>query len=195
VLINRRWMARDFGEAPSPVQAACWLDFKGRFMELRPDLRRIYTIARDIATFGPMVAPLGFTALPGEPTELDSVAYYAAQCDFGPSSIDGWLSTLIAAELRIDDDSILDVGQHQLVLDGRRIDLTSLEFELFNYLFQRPGEVVRRASILRDVWGTDYAGGSNVIEVAVGSIRRKLGTRASSLETVRGMGYRFVGSA
>jgi two-component system alkaline phosphatase synthesis response regulator PhoP len=54
---------------------------------------------------------------------------------------------------------------------------------------------VERASILRDVWGTDYAGGSNVIEVAVGSIRRKLGERSSAVETVRGMGYRFVASA
>jgi hypothetical protein len=195
VLFNRRWMARDHGEAPSSVQAACWLDVKGRFMELRPDLRRIYSIVQDIATLGPMVAPLGFSALPGDPTLMDGSPYYAAVLDFGPSSIDGWLSALVAAELRIDDDSILDVAQHQLVLDGRRVDLTNLEFELFNYLFQRPGEVVRRASLLRDVWGTDYAGGSNVIEVAVGSIRRKLGDRARSLETVRGMGYRFVATA
>lgn len=195
VLFNRRWMARDHGEAPSSVQAACWLDVKGRFMELRPDLRRIYSIVQDIATLGPMVAPLGFTALPGDPTLMDGSPYYAAVLDFGPSSIDGWLSALVAAELRIDDDSILDVAQHQLVLDGRRVDLTNLEFELFNYLFQRPGEVVRRASLLRDVWGTDYAGGSNVIEVAVGSLRRKLGDRARALETVRGMGYRFVATA
>jgi len=194
VLINRRWLARDHGEAPSPVQAACWLDVKGRFMELRPSLRRIYTIVRDFPTLGPMVAPLGFAVLPGEPTLLDGSPYYAGVLDFGPSSIDGWLSTLIAAELRIDDDSLLDVAQHQLVLGDLRVDLTNLEFELFHYLFQRPGEVVLRAALLRDVWGTDYAGGSNVIEVAVGSIRRKLGNRAPSLETVRGMGYRFVAS-
>jgi transcriptional regulator/AAA ATPase-like protein len=192
VLLNRRWLARDHGEAPSPVQAACWLDVKGRFMELRPHLRRIYSVVQDIATLGPMVAPLGFTPLQGEPTVLDGSPYYAALLDFGPSSIDGWLSSLVAAELRIDEDSILDVAQHQLVLDGRRVDLTSLEFELFNYLHQRPGKVVERASILRDVWGTDYAGGSNVIEVAVGSIRRKLGDRSSAVETVRGMGYRFI---
>lgn len=194
VLINRRWLARDHGEAPSPVQAACWRDVKGRFMELRPNLRRVYSVARDIATLGPMIAPLGFVAVPGEPTLLDGSPYYAAALDFGPASIDGWLSTLIAAELRIDDDSILDVAQHQLVLDDRRVDLTKLEFELLNYLVERPGEVVRRAALLRDVWGTDYAGGSNVIEVAVGSLRRKLGSRAKALETVRGMGYRFIAS-
>jgi hypothetical protein len=195
VLFNRCWMARDHGEAPSPVQAACWLDVKGRFMELRPNLRRIYSIVRDIATLGPMVAPLGFTPLPGDPTEMDGILYYAAVLDFGPSSIDGWLSALVAAELRIDEDSILDVSQHQLVLDGRRVDLTNLEFELFNYLYERSGQVVERASLLRDVWGTDYTGGSNVIEVLVGSLRRKLGDRSSSIETVRGMGYRLVVSS
>jgi DNA-binding response OmpR family regulator len=42
---------------------------------------------------------------------------------------------------------------------------------------------------------TDYTGGSNVIEVLVGSIRRKLGDRSSAIETVRGMGYRFVATA
>ena len=195
VLFNRCWMARDHGEAPSPVQAACWLDVKGRFMELRPNLRRIYSIVRDIATLGPMVAPLGFTSLPGEPTALDGMPYYAAMLDFGPSSVDGWLSALVAAELRIDEGSILDVAQHQLVLHDRRVDLTNLEFELLNYLYQRPGRVVERASLLRDVWGTDYTGGSNVIEVAVGSIRRKLGDRSSAIETVRGIGYRFVATA
>jgi hypothetical protein len=195
VLFNRRWIGRDHGEAPSPVQAACWLDVKGRFMELRPNLRRIYSVVQDIATLGPMVAPLGFNALPGEPTVLDGAPYYAAVLDFGPSSIDGWLSALVAAELQIDEDSLLDVAQHQLVLDDRRVDLTNLEFELFNYLIQRPGEVVRRASLMHDVWGTDYAGGSNVIEVAVGSLRRKLGERAASIETVRGIGYRFIATA
>ena len=195
VLINRCWMARDHGEAPSPVQAACWLDVKGRFMELRPSLRRIYSIVRDIATLGPMVAPLGFSALPGDPTDIDGLSYYAAVLDFGPSSIDGWLSTLIAAELRVDDDSLLDVAQRQLVLDGRRVDLTSLEFDVFAYLHERRGKVVDRGTLMRDVWGTEYAGGSNVIEVAIASLRRKLGDRSSAIETVRGIGYRFVSPA
>ena len=194
VLINRRWLARLHGEAPSSVQAACWLDVKGRFMELRPDLRRIYTVVHDFATLGPMVAPLGFAVLPGEPTLLDGFAYHAGLLDFGPASIDGWLSTLIAAELRIDDDSILDVGQRQLVLDGRRVDLTSLEFALFSYLHEHTGQVVARTAILRNVWGTDYTGGSNVIEVLVGSLRRKLGNRSSAIQTVRGVGYRLVES-
>jgi DNA-binding response OmpR family regulator len=136
-------------------------------------------------------SPLGFERLPGDPPEVGGVAYYPLLLDFGPSSVDGWLSRLVALELQIEDDSILDVSQRQLVLDGRRIDLTKLEFEVMSYLYQRKGEVVTRSEILRDVWGYDDAGGSNVIEANVRSLRRKLGDRATSIETVRGLGYRF----
>jgi DNA-binding response OmpR family regulator len=97
--------------------------------------------------------------------------------------------------LQIEDDSILDLVQHQLVLDGRRVDLTKLEFEVISYLYQRKGTVVERSELLRDVWGYDYAGGSNVIEANVRSLRRKLGDHAGSIETVRGLGYRFAASA
>jgi DNA-binding response OmpR family regulator len=80
------------------------------------------------------------------------------------------------------------------VLRGGRVDLTRLEFEVFNYLYERPGRVVERSALLRDVWGYDYVGGSNVIEALIRSLRRKLGDRASSIETVRGLGYRFAAS-
>jgi hypothetical protein len=191
VLFSRAWLARDHGEAPSPVQAASWLDIKRIYMEMRPTLRRIYSIVHDVATYGPMVAPLGFELIAGDPVEFDGVPYYATQNDFGPSSIDGWLARLVAEELQIEDDSILDLVQHQLVLDGRRVDLTRLEFDVISYLQQRQGRVVERAALLRDVWGYEHAGGSNVIEANVRSLRRKLGGRAGAIETVRGLGYRF----
>ena len=94
-------------------------------------------------------------------------------------------------ELRIEDNSILDSAQRQLVVDGRRVDLTKLEFDVISYLQQHQGHVVERAALLRDVWGYEYAGGSNVIEANVRSLRRKLGDHAGSIETVRGLGYRF----
>ena len=191
VLFFRAMLARDYGGAPSPVQAACWLDVKRMYMELRPHLRRIYGVVRDVATYGPMNAPLGFVGIPGVPVEFDGIPYYVAQNDFGPSSIDGWLSWLVASELQIEDDSILDLVQHQLVLDGRRIDLTKLEFGVISYLHERQGTVVERSALLRDVWGYDDVGGSNVIEANVRSLRRKLGDHAGSIETVRGLGYRF----
>ena len=192
VLFSRAWLSRDFGEAPSPVQAASWLDIKRLYMDMRPSLRRIYSIVHDVETYGPMVGPLGFELLPDPRVDFDGVPYYATQNDFGPSSIDGWLARLVGAELQIEDDSILDPVQHQLVLDGRRVDLTRLEFDVLCYLHQRRGKVVERSDLLRDVWGYEHTGGSNVIEANVRSLRRKLGDHADSIETVRGLGYRFA---
>ena len=59
------------------------------------------------------------------------------------------------------------------------------------YLLDREGQVVARDALLRDVWGYEWTGGSNVVEVAVSGLRRKLGARAGALETVRGAGYRL----
>lgn len=191
VLFDRFELVR---EDDGLVLAALMLDLKSMYLELRPELRRIYTVGL-VGMAGTAWERLGFEALPGAPVKVDGVTYHVSLLDFGPASVDGWLTRIIATELRIDEDSLLDTAQRQLVLDGRRIDLTKLEFEVFNYLYERPGKVVERASLLRDVWGYDYAGGSNVIEALVRSLRRKLGDHAAVIETVRGLGYRFVGSA
>lgn len=61
-----------------------------------------------------------------------------------------------------------------------------------SYLNQRHGTVVERVDLLRDVWGYDIAGGSNVLEANVKSLRRTLGDRSTSIETIRGLGYRFT---
>ena len=189
VLFNRRWLSEDEGERPSGVQAACWLDIKRAYMELRPELRRLYTTVCDIATYAPIITPLGFVALP-DAVQLDGVSYHTVLLDFGPSSVDGWLTKLAARELLIAEDSILDPVERQLVVGGRRVDLTRLEFEVLDYLYQRQGKVVDRSNLLRDVWGYSHVG-SNVIDTVVRSLRKKLGERASMIETVRGRGYRL----
>lgn len=157
-------------------------------MELRPELRRLYTTVREIAIHAPL-APLGFVALP-DSIRLGDATYHSAVLDFGPSSIDGWLARLAANELLIAEESMLDPVERQLVLDGRRVDLTRLEFEVLNYLLQRQGKVVERSALLRDVWGFTYVG-SNVVDAVVRSLRKKLGERAPMIETVRGVGYRL----
>ena len=60
-----------------------------------------------------------------------------------------------------------------------------------NYLMQREGKAVSRADLLADVWGYAYEGDSNVVEVAIGALRRKLGSGSTVLATVRGVGYRY----
>jgi tRNA A-37 threonylcarbamoyl transferase component Bud32 len=102
-LFLRRWLGRDAGEAPSPVQAAAWLDVKRAYMALRPDLRRVYLTVIDLPAYAQAAATLGFAHLPESGIEADDHAYQTAMLDFGPGSVDDWLARLAAAELGIDD--------------------------------------------------------------------------------------------
>ncbi len=192
VIFERIELARSLDDTQPAVLAAILLDLKRTYMELRPELRRIYSVDRERIEPGSTWSRVGLAPLPGAPPRLDGVTYYPAWLDFGPASVDGWLTRIIAAELQVEERSILDVGQRQLVLDGRRTDLTRLEFEVLNYLCQRPGKVVARSALLHDVWGYDDGGESNVVPTLMASLRRKMGDHAAAIETVRGFGYRFV---
>lgn len=77
------------------------------------------------------------------------------------------------------------------MIGGERVPLTRLEFDLLRYLILREGKAVPRTDLLADVWGYSYEGDSNVIEVGIRSLRRKLGSRSDAVETVRGIGYRY----
>ncbi len=74
---------------------------------------------------------------------------------------------------------------------GERVALTPLEFGLFSHLREREGKAVSRQELLREVWGTEFTGGSNVVDAVVRSLRRKLGSARVVVETVRGSGYRL----
>lgn len=192
VLFYPRELSREHGEAPSPVQGAILLEIKRLYMEMRPQLRRIYCAQRDIETQGAALQHLGFRRIPEADVELDGTTYHTIMLDFGPSSVDGWLASLVAAELGVEEeDEILDVEARELVVDDQRVGLTPLEFAVMDYLYEREGKAVTRVSLLADVWGHNYEGGSNVVDVVVRSLRKKLGERASMVETVTGVGYRF----
>ena len=77
---------------------------------------------------------------------------------------------------------------------GRHLALSPKEFELLKYLMDNAGAVVTREMLLRDVWKLNFDPQTNVIDVNLGRLRRKLddGPQASCLETVRGVGYRLV---
>jgi hypothetical protein len=188
IIVKRRWLDRETGDEPSPTQAALWLDVKRTYMELRPALRRLYMVVRDPGPYLPVMLELGFQPL--EPVDVGGSSFHPACLDFGPGSVDGWWAGLAARELGVDDDQLLDAQARELVIDGRRISLTPIELALMELLVARGGAVTSREEILRTVWHTDHEG-SNVIEAAVGSLRRKLGSEAQRLETVRGVGYRL----
>jgi DNA-binding response OmpR family regulator len=74
---------------------------------------------------------------------------------------------------------------------GRPLDLTYKEFELLRYLTERPGRVFTRPTLLREVWGYDFYGGTRTVDVHIRRLRAKLGPELEKLiETVRGVGYR-----
>jgi len=157
-------------------------------MELRPDLRRLYTVLRNPEPYLPVMLELGFVPL--QPIDVGGTTLHPVYLDFGPGSVDGWLAGLAARELGVDDTSLLDPQARELLIDGRRVPLTRIELALAELLLTRAGTVVSRQEILRTVWHTDHEG-SNIIEAAIGSLRRKLGGEAQRLETVRGVGYRL----
>ena len=193
VLFERRRLALDQGRPSAEVLAALTLDIKRAYMELRPQLRRLYTIALDLATYHSFLARLGFRLLPEYAATIDGQVYHVALLDFGPGSVDGWLANLVAAELTsVGEEAVaLDVDAHELVVDGQPIGLTQLEFGVMQYLVEREGKAVSRGDLLEDVWGYSYDGGSNVVDVVVRALRKKLGVRAATIETVTKIGYRF----
>jgi DNA-binding response OmpR family regulator len=88
-------------------------------------------------------------------------------------------------------DLVLDLTTRRALRGGRVIDLTMKEFELLKYLMTHPREVLTREQILENVWGYDFMGESNVIEVYIRYLRLKVEDEGEKrlIQTVRGVGY------
>jgi two-component system, OmpR family, response regulator MprA len=85
----------------------------------------------------------------------------------------------------------LDVAAHEVVVGGRRADFTAKEFELLELFMRHPRQVLTRELIYERIWGYDFGGESNVIEVYVRALRQKLETIGAPrlIHTVRSVGY------
>ena len=81
----------------------------------------------------------------------------------------------------------------KVVCDGEEVRLTRKEFALLSALARRPGRVATRQQLLDDVWGQQYYGDTRTLDVHIRRLRSKLGECGDSIETVVGVGYRFVG--
>ncbi|MGA9882369.1 MAG: winged helix-turn-helix domain-containing protein [Candidatus Acidiferrales bacterium] len=191
VLFLRRWLSESTGEAPSAVQAACWLDIKRTYLAMRPKLRRVYLTVTDLGAYASVAQTLGFRPLESAACQLDGRTYHTAMLDFGASSIDGWLARLVAAELQVKAEDVIDIEGRSLVVEGKSVPLTRLEFGVIRYLHERKGKPVARASLIQDVWNHEYDVGSNVVDVLIKSLRKKLGAHSDMVETVSGYGYRL----
>jgi DNA-binding response OmpR family regulator len=97
-------------------------------------------------------------------------------------------ATLTVGDLR------MDTAARRCAVGDENIDLTAREFAVLEYLMHRPGVVVSKLDLLHHVWDLALEGETNVVEVYVGYLRRKLAARSARtvIETVRGVGYRIA---
>jgi len=194
----RRTLDRNTEEHPSPAQAACWLDIKRTYLELRPRLRWVYTCYCDVDLYRRPFEQLGLRLSDEGRPLIDGAVQHTFRLDMGPDSVDGWLANLLAAEVGTASaptpprNSLLDEQARELIVDESRIALTPLEFGVLAYLIARPNKAVARYELVESIWGYGKeASTSNVVETVVRSIRQKLGPHRDALETVRGTGYRY----
>jgi len=94
-------------------------------------------------------------------------------------------------------DTVLNMDSREVHRNGRRIDLTTKEFELLHLFMENPRRVLTRDVIMDKVWGYDYSGESNVLEVYIAMLRQKTEEHGEPrmIQTVRGMGYVLRGEA
>jgi len=87
----------------------------------------------------------------------------------------------------------LDPARREVTLRANPVSLTPREYGVLEYLMQHAGDVVSRSDLLHGVWDTHFTGDTNIVDVYVGYLRRKINTPgATMIETVRGFGYRLV---
>ncbi|MCT3208378.1 DNA-binding response regulator [Limosilactobacillus reuteri] len=83
----------------------------------------------------------------------------------------------------------INLLKHQFMVDGKRVHLTPKEFSLMVALIKEPGVVQTRDDLLNEIWGYDFDGQTNTVDVYIRALRNKLGKYRDLIKTVRGIGY------
>lgn len=86
----------------------------------------------------------------------------------------------------------MNIGEHTVFSDGKRISLTLKEFELLHFFMENIGQVFSRDMLMTRIWGSDFVGETRTVDVHIGTLRTKLGCCSSYIETIRGVGYRMT---
>ena len=162
------------------------------------------TLLRELAQRTPDVPVLILSARADLQTKLRSFELGARDYVAKPFALDELIARIRAHLRRArpsdGDDRILRVGsllldltrhQARIAASEAAVDLTDREFRLLLYLGERAGEIVSRERLLAEVWGYHFDPRSNVVEVCIRRVRRKLGSGAP-IETVRNAGYRLA---
>ena len=92
------------------------------------------------------------------------------------------------------DEIRMDTGRHTVQVSGREIALTLKEYALLRVLMQKPGRLIEREALIDAVWSRDYMGASHTLDAHIQTLRSKLGSSGSRIQTVYGCGYRICPS-
>jgi len=95
-------------------------------------------------------------------------------------------------EVLVSGDIRLDSTEHVVYVMNKQIDLTPKEFNLLYLLMKKKGKVLSRTFLIENIWGYEYIGGTRTVDVHVRHLREKMGEEGKKIETVEGVGYKFV---
>lgn len=138
-------------------------------------------------------------------TEADKIAGLEIGADdyiVKPFSVKEVVARVRAVLRRTDDNSVqkyeddklsIDFEDMRVVCDGQQVKLTRKEFALLTNLAKNAGRVATRQNLLDNVWGYSYFGDTRTLDVHIRRLRQKLGDCGNCIETVVGIGYRFIG--
>jgi DNA-binding response OmpR family regulator len=155
-------------------------------------------VLEDIRAVKPRLPVIALTALDDAASLVGGLDAGADDYVTKPFAIEE-LAARIRARLRWRDDDgpllkagplTVDLIAHQAVLAGREVQLSARELQLLAAFVRHPGQVLSRTQLLDWVWDINFDPGSNVVDGYVAALRRKIG--AAFIDTVRGLGYRFV---
>ncbi len=184
-----------------------WLASESSFDLIILDLmlpgRNGFVVCRDLRAAGNWVPILMLTAKDGELDEAEGLDTGADDYLTKPFAFPVLLArvrSLLRRAARRDPVPVavgsltIDPTGRRVSVNGTEVELTRREFDVLEYLIRRAGQAVSKDELLNGVWGFDFAGDPNIVEVYVGRLRRKLddpfGT--NHIATLRGVGYRIA---
>ena len=89
-------------------------------------------------------------------------------------------------------DLVVNTDEHRVLVGGKPVDFTYKEFELLKMMAATPGRAYSREELLRNIWGYEYFGGTRTVDVHIRRLRAKIEGTRKYIETVHGLGYRFI---
>jgi DNA-binding response OmpR family regulator len=203
-IVERGLGARGFvvtsaADGPSGVELARKLEVDLLLLDLVLPGRSGLEVLQDVRAVKPRLPVIALTALADTQSRVGGLDAGADDYVTKPFAVEE-LAARVRARLRWREDDTpavlkagtltVDLLTHRAVLDGREIPLSARELTLLATFVRHVGQVLSRNQLLDRVWGITFETGSNVVDVYVGVLRRKLG--GAWIETVRGLGYRFA---